>query len=105
MYKYYLILRGRSIGTQPEGYVGWTDYTERRAVPEIARMAWGELYYDRELTEKEVRDYDLHSCGRVQAVEYMDVYRKDGVEMREVHGLAIGEDGGLTVQSVRSMYI
>ena len=59
MYKYYLIERARSIGIQPDGYKDWKDYDRREYVEEIQHMAWGELYYDRRLTQKEVQSYSL----------------------------------------------
>ena len=100
MYKYYLLLRGRSIGTQPDGYVGWTDYTQRKEIPEIGRGAWGELYYKRQLTDKEVHDSDLYDAGAVSYVEYMDGYNDGNVEMRGVYGLSIGSGGGPVVRMV-----
>lgn len=59
MYKYYLIERPRSIGTQPDGYVDWKDYDQREFIPEIRHRAWGELLYDRRLTPEEVKRYEL----------------------------------------------
>lgn len=105
MYKYYLLLRGRSIGTQPDGAVGWTDYTARKFVPEIGREAWGELYYNRKLTEHEVRSYDLYEVGQVSYVEYMDCYKDGGIEMRGVHGISIGSGGGPCVRVARGLNI
>ena len=87
MYKYYLLMRGRSIGTHPKGECGWTDYTERQFVPEIGRYAWGELYYENPLTDQEVHDYELYDCGYVNYVEYMDVYKSGRMEMHGVHGM------------------
>lgn len=55
---YYSTLRPVSIGTQPkEGFMDFINYDERTEVD--VKMAWAELYYNRELTEKEMRDYDL----------------------------------------------
>lgn len=59
MYKYYLIERPRSIGTQPDGYVDWKDYDRREFIPEIQHRAWGELLYDRRLTPEEVKRFEL----------------------------------------------
>ena len=99
MYKYYLLLRGRSIGTQPDGYSGWTDYAARKFVPEIGREAWGELYYEKSLTAQQVRDYDLYDAGEVAYIEYMDGYKTDGVEMRGVHGMTLHGSGSMEVSN------
>ena len=56
--KYYASLRPVSIGTQPaRGFMDFINYDERTEVD--GRMVWAELYYNRELTEKEMEDYDL----------------------------------------------
>jgi hypothetical protein len=99
MYKYYLLLRGRSIGTQPDGYVGWTDYTEQRFVPEIGRNAWGELYYDNKLTDREVKNYELFDAGPVTHIEYMDGYKTGGIEMRGIYNTTIGGSGKVTINN------
>ena len=58
MYKYYSSLRPVSIGIYPkEGMTGFKNYDWRKSTP--AGEAWGEIYYNRELTEKEISDYDL----------------------------------------------
>lgn len=59
MYTYYIIERPISIGTQPSGFDHFDDYDKRTYIPEIGRKAWGKLYYTRELTEKEIKDYEL----------------------------------------------
>lgn len=105
MYKYYLLLRGRSIGTQPDGYVGWTDYTARKEVPEIGRSAWGELYYDRKLTDDEVKAYDLYDAGQVSYVEYMDCYKAGGIEMRGVHGISVHGGSGPVARVSHGIHI
>lgn len=57
---YYSILRPVGIGTYPkEGMVDYLNFDSRKYIPEIGREAWGILYYDRELSEKEKTDYDL----------------------------------------------
>lgn len=51
-YKYGMKLRGFSIGCQPmEGLI--------RAEEDESKKYWNILIYDRELTEKEINDYDL----------------------------------------------
>ena len=60
MYKYYSINRPVSIGTYPKnGFQGFENYNFRKWIGEINHDAWGELYYDRVLTEKEENDYEL----------------------------------------------
>lgn len=73
MYKYYLLMRPRSIGTNPRDVTGWVDYDDRRYIPEIGRYAWGELYYKRRLTDKEVVEYELFDCGYTSRIENRDV--------------------------------
>jgi len=73
MYKYYLLMRPRSIGTNPKDVKGWVDYDERRFIPEIGRHAWGELYYDRQLTDIEVREFELFDCGYTTQITNLDV--------------------------------
>ena len=56
--KYYALLRLVSIGTQPKnGFMDFINYDNRTEVD--GKMVWAELYYNRELTEKEMKDYDL----------------------------------------------
>lgn len=56
--KYYSTLRPVSMGTQPiNGFMDFINYDGRTEAGE--KMVWAELYYNRELTEKEMRDYDL----------------------------------------------
>ena len=56
--KYYALLRPVSIGTQPkDGFMDFINYDDRTEVN--GKMVWAELYYNRELTGKEMRDYDL----------------------------------------------
>lgn len=57
-YKYYSTLRPVSMGTQPKnGFMDFINYDERTEIN--GKMVWAELYYNRELTEKEMKDYDL----------------------------------------------
>lgn len=58
--KYYSLLRPIGIGTHPkEGIIEFKNYDYRTYIPNIDHEAWGELWYGRELTEKEVNNYDL----------------------------------------------
>lgn len=56
MYAYGMRLRGFSIGCQPSR--GFVD-----AMPDKSRKYWDILFYDRELTEKEIGDYELDFLG------------------------------------------
>lgn len=56
--KYYSTLRPVSIGTQPSvGFMDFINYDDRTKVD--GKMVWAELYYNRELTDKEMKQYDL----------------------------------------------
>lgn len=58
MYKYGMKLRGFSIGCQPmDGFVERQDDTSGRY--------WDILVYNRPLTDRELRDYDLEEVKRV----------------------------------------
>lgn len=57
-FKYYSTERPVSIGTQPTfGFMDFINCDERTEID--GRMVWAELYYNRELTSKEMRDYEL----------------------------------------------
>ena len=58
MYKYYLTMRPPSIGTHPKDIKGITCFATRTKMPDGV-MAWAILEYDRELTDKEIFDYEL----------------------------------------------
>lgn len=56
--KYYSILRPVSIGTHPKnGMMDFINYDTRTEVN--GRMIWAELYYNRELTQKEMEDFEM----------------------------------------------
>jgi len=60
MKTYYSTLRPVGPGTFPkDGMVGFDNYDRRTFIPAIGREAWATLAYDRELTRKEMEDYDL----------------------------------------------
>lgn len=60
--KYYSIMRPVSIGTAPKSgmvdFINYDNRTEIRTNNGVVR-AWAELYYNRELTEQELKDYEL----------------------------------------------
>ena len=57
---YYMIHRPAGPGCQPkEGLVEIEDFGSRTYIEGIDREAWSLIKYDRKLTEKEIRDYEL----------------------------------------------
>lgn len=56
--KYYSLLRPVSIGTHPKnGMEDFINYDTRMEVN--GHMVWAELYYSRELTQKEMEDFEM----------------------------------------------
>ena len=56
--KYYSLLRPVSIGTHPkQGMEAFINYDTRTEIE--GRMVWAELYYSRELTKKELKDFEM----------------------------------------------
>lgn len=61
MYRYYCIMRPPMIGGVPDSSALQYAmcFEERRYIPEIDRMAWGWVEYDRELSYEEIHAYEL----------------------------------------------
>lgn len=58
-YIYYMTQRPFGIGCQPmKGLIDAEEFDERTEVAEGVR-AWARLYYERRLTDAELRDYEL----------------------------------------------
>ena len=55
--KYYSLLRPVSIGTHPKGIEDFINYDARTEIN--GHMVWAEIYYSRELTEKELADFEM----------------------------------------------
>lgn len=56
--KYYMLERPVSISTQPKaGMMDYINYDEKREADN--HMVWAEIYYNRELTEKEMTEYEI----------------------------------------------
>ena len=56
--KYYMLERPVSIGTQPKnGMMDYINYDDKTAVD--GHMVWAEIYYNRELTENEMTEYEI----------------------------------------------
>lgn len=58
MYIYLAVRRPTGIGTCPKGFREFENFCERRWMNDKQR-AWGTITYDRELTEKELEEYEL----------------------------------------------
>ncbi len=60
--KYYSIMRPVGIGTASKqgmmDFINYDDRTEIQTVHGIIR-AWAEIYYNRDLTEQELHDYEM----------------------------------------------
>lgn len=56
--KYYSIMRPVSIGTHPQnGMMDFINYDIRTEVN--GRIVWAEIYYNRELTQKEMEEFEM----------------------------------------------
>lgn len=56
--KYYSVMRSVSIGTHPKnGMMDFINYDCRTEVN--GRMVWAELYYNRELTQNEMEEFEM----------------------------------------------
>lgn len=62
--KYYTLYRPPMMGTIPRGFTSICAYDERTFIPEIGRAAWGYVVYDRELTTREIDEYELERAVR-----------------------------------------
>lgn len=86
-YTYYSLHRLVSLGTFPrDGLVDFENFDSRRMVESIGREAWAVLHYDRELTEREMMDYEL--AGETQITPIREFFDNDGK-------ILIGSDIGL----------
>lgn len=60
--RYYLLERPVNIGTVPKSgmmdFINYDDKTEMQTNDGVIRV-WAEIYYDRELTKKEMNDYEI----------------------------------------------
>lgn len=86
-YTYYSLYRPVSPGTYPrDGLVDFENFDRRSMVENIGREAWAVLHYDRELTEREMMDYELVREPQIIPIrEFFDNDRK----------ILIGSDIGL----------
>lgn len=57
---YYMTQRPPSLGTHPKaGLICTLEYDGKQFIPKIGMKAWACLTYNRELTSKEINDYEL----------------------------------------------
>lgn len=57
-HKYYSVMRPVSIRTHPKaGMMDFINYDTRTEVN--GHMVWAELYYNRELTQKKLKDFEM----------------------------------------------
>ena len=61
LHRYYLTQRPVSIGTQPKGFFSFSD--DPGELPNGITY-YGYVDYDRDLTDKEVKEYELYDGGK-----------------------------------------
>ena len=84
---YYSLHRPVSPGTYPrDGLVDFENFDRRSMVENIGREAWAVLHYDRELTDRELRDYEL--TGEPQITPIREFFDNEGK-------ILVGSDIGL----------
>lgn len=67
LYRYATLLRPAGPGTVPkEGLWAWEEARGSMILPGGPRRAWSIVDYSRELTEEEIRDYELAFIGCVE---------------------------------------
>lgn len=87
-YTYYSLRRPVSPGTYPrDGLVDFENFDRRSMVESIGREAWAVLHYDRELTEQEMRDYEL-AAGEPKIAPVREFFDNEGK-------ILVGSDIGL----------
>lgn len=84
-YKYYSTQRPVGIGTYPrEGMQSFINYEKRTYVDAIGREAWGELTYNRPLTQQELAEYELqeiHATAEQEIITDEEILDDDTVDM------------------------
>lgn len=60
-YAYLLPMRPVGIGTQPSGIKEHVNFDNRVWIPELETYAWGIVWYDHPLKDKEMREYELRA--------------------------------------------
>lgn len=82
-YKYYSVMRPVSIGTHPKnGMMDFINYDTRTEVN--GRMVWAELYYNRELTQKEMEDFEMEKGqGVFNNGLFMGIGKSEGLDNKQ----------------------
>ena len=62
IYRYYTLYRPPMLGAIPKGALNTFSYDYKKIASEIGGPAWGYVDYDHELSEDEVREYELSDC-------------------------------------------
>lgn len=69
-FRYYSIHRPVAPGTFPKsGVINLHNFDYRTSDNPLNRPAWGYIDYNRALTEKEMRDYELVFCAEIETAE------------------------------------
>lgn len=58
-YRYFALERPIMPGTCPDDFVGFGNFDEKTYVEEAGRKVWGQVYYERELSQKELNTYEM----------------------------------------------
>lgn len=83
-YTYYALHRPIDIGTCPkQGMISFENYDKRTVIEEIDTMAWGNVTYDRPLTQREMDDYSLTCVPIIQLLSIQ--VANDRVQHRGEH--------------------
>lgn len=56
---YLMLHRPVGPGTCPKGFIEYENFDERQMVLNVYGPAWGTVLYDRELTQKELDEYEM----------------------------------------------
>ena len=59
MYKYYTLHRPIDIGSVPNNFIIFINYETKEKINNTSIEAWGEVYYENRLSQKEIKDYEL----------------------------------------------
>ena len=86
LYKYYTVRRPPDIGTVPKDFVNVKSYGELKQLAQSGYHAWGEVEYNRRLTDKEIYDYELVEDNfEEKKMEALNGIDKNAQEIRWKH--------------------
>ena len=77
LHRYYLTQRPVSIGTQPKGFFSFSD--DPGELPNGITY-YGYVDYDRDLTDKEVKEYELYDGGKNSQLSMAERHDYSGLE-------------------------